>query len=197
VNDHLVPALIVGYALGSVPFGLLLTNMGAEGDRRRNGLGALDAPAVFSNGRRRLAAGTLVLDMGKGALAVAIGRVMAGPDGALGAGLAAVLGHLFPIWLQFRGGKGVATGLGALLAAMPGVGAIACLVWVGVVVALRISSVGALVAFAAAPVLAWLLGEPHRAVAAAFVLTVLVFMRHHANIARLLAGTEPRIGRRA
>lgn len=194
MNPQLGAALIVGYGLGSVPFGLLLTRIGAAGDLRPMGPAPVGLPNAARPTRGGLAAGILALDMGKGALAVGIGHLIAGEEGALAAGLAAILGHLFPIWLGFRGGKGVATGLGTLLAAMPAVGAIACLVWLGVVVALRISSVGALVAFATAPVLAWLLGSSHLAVAAAFVVTVLVFVGHHENIARLLAGTEPRIG---
>ena len=197
-----IAALLTGYALGSVPFGLLLTRLGGAGDLRHIGSGSIGATNVLRTGRKGLAAATLVLDLAKGAAAVLLARQLTGEPqaaatGALLGGLGAVLGHMFPVWLKFRGGKGVATGFGVLLAAMPLVGAIAALVWLGVAAAVRISSASALAAAAATPIVAWLLGRPPQAVAAVLAIAVLVVIRHHANIARLLAGTEPRIGRGA
>ncbi len=197
MNATLIALLAAGYALGSIPFGLLLTRAAGAGDLRRIGSGSIGATNVLRTGRKGLAAATLLLDGGKGAMAVLAGRLAAGETGALLGGLAAVLGHMFPVWLRFRGGKGVATGFGVLLAAMPAVASIAALLWLAVAVVMRISSASALVASAAAPLLAWLLGQPRAAIATVVVMAVLVFIRHHANIARLLAGTEPRIGRGA
>lgn len=197
MNAALLAPVVIGYALGSIPFGLLLTRAAGAGDLRRIGSGSIGATNVLRTGHKGLAAATLLLDVGKGAVAVLAGRLTAGEPGALLGGLAAVLGHMFPVWLKFRGGKGVATGFGVLLAAMPAVGAIAALFWLAVAVVVRISSASALVASAAVPLLAWLLGQPLAAIATVVVIAVLVFIRHHANIARLLAGTEPRIGRGA
>ncbi len=202
MNAEIIVPIIVGYFLGSVPFGFLLTRLAGAEDVRRIGSGSIGATNVLRTGRKGLAAATLALDMVKGAVAVLLGRLLAGEahpaeTGALAAGLAAVLGHMFPVWLRFRGGKGVATGFGVLLAAMPAVGAVTGTIWLAVALVVRISSASALVASAAAPLLAWLLGEPSQAVATVLVIAVLVFIRHHANIARLLAGTEPRIGTRA
>ncbi len=202
MNAEIIVPIIVGYFLGSVPFGFLLTRLAGAEDVRRIGSGSIGATNVLRTGRKGLAAATLALDMVKGAVAVLLGRLLAGEahpaeTGALAAGLAAVLGHMFPVWLRFRGGKGVATGFGVLLAAMPAVGAVTGTIWLAVALVVRISSASALVASAAAPLLAWLLGEGSQAVATVLVIAVLVFIRHHANIARLLAGTEPRIGTRA
>lgn len=198
----LIEAVVIGYLLGSIPFGLLLTRLAGAGDLRKIGSGSIGATNVLRTGHKGLAAATVLLDLGKGSLAVVLGRLIAGPahaaeTGALLGGLAAVVGHMFPVWLKFRGGKGVATGLGVLLAAMPAVGGIAALIWLAVAVVVRISSASALVASAAVPLLAWLLGDPPQAIATVVVIAVLVFIRHRANIARLLAGTEPRIGRGA
>jgi acyl phosphate:glycerol-3-phosphate acyltransferase len=197
----LAAATILGYLLGSIPFGLLLALLAGAGDIRRIGSGSIGATNVLRTGHKGLAAATVLLDGGKGAAAVAAGRLVAGGAhaaemGALLGGLAAVAGHMFPVWLKFRGGKGVATGFGVLLAAMPVVGATAGLVWLAVALAVRISSASALVASAAAPLLAWLLGKKPEAIATVLVIAILIFIRHHANIARLLAGTEPRIGSR-
>ncbi len=202
MNAAIIAPILVGYLLGSVPFGLLLTRLAGAGDLRRIGSGSIGATNVLRTGRKGLASATLLLDLAKGVVAVLLGRLLAGTahaaeTGALLAGLAAVLGHMFPVWLRFRGGKGVATGFGVLLAAMPAVGAIAGLVWLAVALVVRISSASALVASASVPLLAWLLGKRPQAIATVLVIAVLVFIRHHANIARLLAGTEPRIGTRA
>jgi glycerol-3-phosphate acyltransferase PlsY len=186
-----VPA---GYLLGSVPFGLLLTKAAGLGDIRGIGSGNIGATNVLRTGRKGLAAATVLLDGLKGAAAVLIARALANEDIAMLAGLAAVIGHLFPVWLKFKGGKGVATGLGVLLAAAWPVGATACAVWLLVVLIARMSSLGSLVAFASAPVAA-LVMDNFSVVKLAFTIAVLVFVRHQANIRRLIAGTEPRIGR--
>jgi len=184
----------LGYLLGSIPFGLLLTRAAGLGDIRRIGSGNIGATNVLRTGRKGLAAATLLLDAGKGAAAVLIGRHW-GPDMAVLAGCGAMLGHLFPIWLLFKGGKGVATGLGVLLALDWRIGLIACAVWLLVAVLLRYSSLAALAAFAAAPAAAWLIATRQLAAVALF-LAVLVWLRHHQNIGRLITGREPRIGKR-
>jgi glycerol-3-phosphate acyltransferase PlsY len=185
---------LFGYLLGSIPFGLLLTKAAGLGDIRGIGSGNIGATNVLRTGRKSLAAATLVLDGLKGAAAVLIVRALAGEDIALLAGLAAVLGHLFPVWLKFKGGKGVATGLAVLIAASWPIGAAACAVWLLVAATARFSSLAALAAFAAAPLVA-LAMENFGVVKLAFTIAVLVFVRHQANMRRLLSGTEPRIGR--
>ena len=189
-------ALLGGYFLGTVPFGLLLTRAAGLGDIRNVGSGNIGATNVLRTGRKGLAATTLVLDGAKGAAAVLLAARLAGPEAALWAGAGAVLGHLFPVWLGFRGGKGVATGLGVLLAAAWPVGTVACAVWLVVAKLARFSSLAALTAFASAPLAAALLAGPGL-VKLSLAIAVLVFVRHHANIRRLLAGTEPRIGQKA
>lgn len=195
-NDLLTIALCAfGYLLGSIPFGLLLTKAAGLGDIRGIGSGNIGATNVLRTGRKDIAAATLVLDGLKGAAAVLIARAVGGENNAMYAGLAAVLGHLFPVWLGFKGGKGVATGLGVLLAAYWPIGVTACVVWLLVAAAARFSSLAALAGFAAAPIAALLL-EEFSVVKLAFTIAVLVFVRHQANIRRLLNGTEPKIGRR-
>ncbi len=189
----MIGALLLGYLLGSIPFGLVFTRAAGLGDIRRVGSGNIGATNVLRAGGKALAAATLLADGGKGAAAVLLAGWAWGPATAAWAGLAAVLGHLFPVWLRFRGGKGVATGLGVLLAAAPLAGAVACAVWLAMAKLGRRSSLAGLAAFAAAPVAAWAVygaGRGWLALAGA----ALVFARHHANIRRLLAGTEPRIG---
>jgi glycerol-3-phosphate acyltransferase PlsY len=178
ISDDLLAIFVClfGYLLGSIPFGLLLTKTAGVGDIRGIGSGNIGATNVLRTGRRELAAATLVLDGLKGAAAVLIAGSLVDPAIALFAGLAAVLGHLFPIWLNFKGGKGVATGLGLLVAATA-----------------RLSSLAALAAFASAPCVALIL-EEFGVVKLALTIAVLVFVRHQANIRRLLTGTEPRIG---
>ena len=187
-------ALVLGYLPGSIPFGLLLTSAAGLGDIRTIGSGNIGATNVLRTGNKKIAAATLLLDGLKGALAVGLGWWWAGPDAGLVAGLGAVLGHLFPVWLRFKGGKGVATGFGVLFAVAWPVGLIAGAVWLAVAWLVRISSLGALSAFACAPLAAWALARPP--VALLFlVIAILIFARHHENIGRLLAGTEPRVGR--
>ncbi len=196
ISDYLMAILVClfGYLLGSIPFGLLLTRIAGLGDIRGIGSGNIGATNVLRTGRRELAAATLLLDGIKGAAAVLIADLLVDQDIALFAGLAAVLGHMFPVWLKFKGGKGVATGLGVLIAAAWPVGLVACAVWLIVAGLARLSSLAALAAFAAAPCAALIL-EDFGVVKLAFTIAVLVFVRHQANIRRLFAGTEPRIGR--
>ena len=186
-----------GYLLGSIPFGLLLTRAAGLGDIRQIGSGNIGATNVLRTGRKGLAAATLLLDAAKGAAAVLLGGFAGGEPGVLVGGLAAVLGHLFPVWLGFKGGKGVATGLGVLLAAVPAAALGAGLVWLLTVALTRISSASALAACIATPVIGALLGISWPLEALAMASAALIVSRHHANIRRLLAGTEPRIGRRA
>jgi len=194
MNPYLIVAAALGYLLGSIPFGLLLTRAAGLGDIRRVGSGSIGATNVLRTGRKGLAAATLLLDAAKGAVAVLLGGMLAGDIGVFIGGLTAVLGHLLPVWLRFRGGKGVATGFGVLIAASPLVAVLSGAVWLAVAVLLRMSSAAALAACAAAPLLAWGLRAPQPVLALAFTIALLVVASHHANIQRLLAGTEPRIG---
>ena len=187
-------ALIGGYLLGAIPFGVIATRLGGAGDLRQVGSGNIGATNVLRTGRKDLALITLLGDGGKGAVAVLIARALWGPDVGALAGGAAFVGHLFPVWLGFKGGKGVATFLGVLLAAAWPVGLGACATWLVIAVLLRISSLSALVAAALAPLYAFLLHQSRATVILALFMAVLVFIRHHANIARLLKGEEPRIG---
>lgn len=190
---HLVAALL-GYLLGSIPFGLLLTKLSGLGDIRAIGSGNIGATNVLRTGRKDLALATLLLDGGKGAVAVLIARLFS-EDLTVIAGGAAILGHLFPVWLKFKGGKGVATTLGTLIAANWIVGIGACLVWLIVALVFRYSSLSALIAVAAAPAIALWLGNIPLAWLAAFA-AMLVWIRHHENIKRLLSGAEPKIGKK-
>ncbi len=188
-----VVPLFGGYLLGSVPFGLLLSKLAGYGDIRSIGSGNIGATNVLRTGNKGLALGTLLLDGGKGAAAALICAAAIAPQAGLVAALGAVVGHNFPIWLRFKGGKGVATTLGVLLAVAWPVGIAACLTWLAVAAAFRYSSLAAIVALASGPFWAyWLAGGPVTALAAA--LAVLGIARHHANIARLANGTEPKIG---
>ena len=195
MNTHLLRLGLcaLGYLLGSIPFGLLLTRAAGLGDIRGIGSGNIGATNVLRTGRKSLAAATLVLDGLKGAAAVLIAQACYDRDLALLAGLFAVIGHLFPVWLRFKGGKGVATGLGVMIAASWPVGAAACAIWLVVARFARISSLAALSAFAMMPVVAAVISD-FSVVKLAFTIAVLVFISHRANIRRLLAGTEPRIG---
>jgi glycerol-3-phosphate acyltransferase PlsY len=188
----LICAAIGGYLLGSVPFGLVLTRAAGLGDLRQIGSGNIGATNVLRTGRKGLALATLLLDSGKGAIAAIAALLVWDHRAALVAGLFAVLGHNFPVWLNMKGGKGVATTLGVLLATSPIVGAVACLTWLGVAGSLHYSSLSALIALSVAPLVALLVDTPAHAVVFA-VLAILAVVRHRANIERLLAGTEPRI----
>ena len=191
-----VTYLLLGYLLGSIPFGLLLTRAAGLGDIRRVGSGNIGATNVLRTGNKALAAATLLLDGLKGAVAVLLATWLGGHEAVLWAGIGAVLGHAFPVWLGFKGGKAAATSYGVLIAAAWPVGLAAGAVWLATAAVTRISSLAALVSFALAPVLAAALADL-TVVKLALVIAVLVFARHHANIRRLLAGTEPRIGQKA
>ena len=190
---YLLTALVGGYLLGSIPFGVVLTRMAGLGDVRKIGSGNIGATNVLRTGHKGLAAATLLLDAGKGAAAVLIAK-MWGPDMALVAAFGAVVGHLFPVWLGFKGGKGVATTLGVLLALALPLGAVCCLVWLLVAGLFRWSSLAALAAVAAGPVAAWFLLADLQMVQLTAALAVLVWLRHHENIRRLVTGQEPKIG---
>lgn len=186
----------VGYLLGSIPFGVILTRLFGAGDLRQIGSGNIGATNVLRTGRKGLAAATLILDGAKGAVAVLLARHFApelGPDGAMIAGAAAMIGHCYPVWLNFRGGKGVATLLGLALALAWPIGLVFAVVWLGTVLLLRISSLGGMLGAVSTPVAALAFGHPTYAVGLAG-LAVIVLWRHRENIARLRAGTEPRIG---
>ena len=183
---------LVGYLLGSIPFGLLLTRAAGLGDIRTVGSGNIGATNVLRTGRKGLAAATLLLDAAKGVIAVLIvGQVS--ELAAVGAAAGAVLGHMFPVWLRFKGGKGVATTLGIMWGLSWPVGAIACAAWLAFAAAFRFSSLAALLSVVVAAIAAWLLADP-RAALLRTLLGPLVWVRHHENIRRLLNGTEPRIG---
>ncbi|RVT82267.1 glycerol-3-phosphate 1-O-acyltransferase PlsY [Rhodobacteraceae bacterium CCMM004] len=187
-------AAVLGYLLGSVPFGIVVARAFGLGDLRKIGSGNIGATNVLRTGNKLAAFLTLVLDAGKGAIAVFAARLLVGEEAALAAGTAAFLGHCYPVYLGFKGGKGVATFLGTLLALAWPVGLAACAAWLATALVTRISSLSALVAAAAAPLVALWWGGWAPALAAA-VMTVLIFVRHRANIARIRAGTEPRIGK--
>ena len=187
---------IIGSLLGAIPFGIVITRAMGLGDLRRIGSGNIGATNVLRTGNRGAALATLLLDSGKGAVAVLLARGFEGPEAAIIAGLAAFLGHVFPVWLRFQGGKGVATFLGTLLALDWRVGLAACAIWLAVALAGRISSLAALVAAIATPELAWWL-DGARMGWATGVMAAVILLRHHANIRRILAGTEPRIGRKS
>ena len=203
---YLATALVAGYLLGSVPFGLVLTRAAGLGDIRKIGSGNIGATNVLRTGNKALAFATLVLDSGKGAIAVLILRTIWGPDAALVAGFGALLGHLFPVWLGFKGGKGVATALGTLIAFSWPIGLAACGTWALVAAVFRFSSLAALAAVAAAPFFAWYLpvlwapgqelGGDLQLAGFCAAMAVLIWIKHKSNIARLLAGTEPKIGKK-
>jgi glycerol-3-phosphate acyltransferase PlsY len=186
---------VLGYLIGSVPFGVLVTRALGLGDLRQIGSGNIGATNVLRTGNKGAALATLLLDGGKGALAVLLARAMAPEDAMQMAGLAAFLGHCFPVWLRFRGGKGVATFLGLMLAVAWPVGVAACATWAVVAAAFRFSSLAALVAAGFSPLFALLAGRADVAMLA-LALAMLVYVRHAANIGRLRAGTEPKIGRK-
>jgi glycerol-3-phosphate acyltransferase PlsY len=195
-----LPVLLIafglGYALGSIPFGLLLTRLAGLGDVRQIGSGNIGATNVLRTGRKGLAAATLLLDAAKGAAAVLIANAAFGPAAATIAGFGALLGHIFPVWLKFKGGKGVATFLGVLIALAWQLAAIFAIVWLAVAATTRISSLAALVATVAVPVAACVLGYNEIAIVSA-LMAAIILIKHRGNIRRLLAGEEPKIGAKA
>jgi acyl phosphate:glycerol-3-phosphate acyltransferase len=190
----LLGPFLLGYLLGSIPFGLLLTRAAGLGDIRKVGSGNIGATNVLRTGRKGLAAATLLLDALKGVVAVLI-ALQVGQLAAVGAAAGAVLGHMFPVWLSFKGGKGVATTLGVMWGLSWLVGAIACAAWLLFAALFRYSSLAALLSVVVAAIAAWLLTAPAVATLLTF-LVPLVWVRHHENIGRLLKGVEPKIGQR-
>jgi acyl phosphate:glycerol-3-phosphate acyltransferase len=187
-------ALIFGYLCGSIPFGILLTRLAGAPDLRSVGSGNIGATNVLRTGRKALAAATLAGDMLKGTVAVVVTELVLGREPALAAALGAFLGHLFPVWIDFRGGKGVATYIGLLLGLALWLALAAfCLTWIAVAAAWRYSSLAALIASAVTPAVLWWNGNIAEA-KLFLLLTVLVWVMHRANIARLISGTEGRIG---
>ena len=189
----LLYAVVLGYLFGSIPFGLLLTRSAGLGDIRDIGSGNIGATNVLRTGNRWIAFATLVLDASKAAVPVLLARGLWGEEAAMIAGIGAFLGHCFPVWLNFKGGKGVAVFIGSLLALSWSVGLIFCAVWLFIAVARKFSSLAALTAGATAPIFAYVVVNEYLAGAAA-VMALLLFFQHRENIARLIAGTEPRIG---
>ncbi|MFN3857738.1 MAG: glycerol-3-phosphate 1-O-acyltransferase PlsY [Caulobacter sp.] len=187
-----------GYLLGSIPFGLIATKLGGAGDIRQVGSGNIGATNVLRTGRKDLAALTLVGDSGKGALAVLLAGLLTHwtPAAVALAAGAAFTGHLFPVWLKFKGGKGVATFYGTMLAAAWPVGLLAGVTWLAMAALFRISSLAALTAVALAPLFSLATEQPYPITLLAVFMAVLVFIRHRENIARLLKGQEPRIGKK-
>ena len=194
-EPFLVVAFLLGYLLGSIPFGLVLTRFAGTPDLRSIGSGNIGATNVLRTGRKGLAAATLLGDALKGTLAVVIAGNYGGPDAAMLAALGAFLGHLYPVWLKFQGGKGIATYIGVLIGLFWPAAIVFCVMWIAVAFATRYSSLAALVAAFVTPLFLWWFGHP--ALASLFVvLTLLTFYKHRENIARLQAGTEGRIGQK-
>jgi glycerol-3-phosphate acyltransferase PlsY len=193
-STEALAAILFGYLLGSIPFGVILTRAFGAGDLRKIGSGNIGATNVLRTGRKGLAAGTLLLDMAKGAAAVCIAR-MVSPELAVPAGIAAFVGHLYPVWLRFRGGKGVATMLGVVLAISWPLGLVYALVWLGGLAAMRISSVSGMAAAISAPIAAAIMGRMELGFAL-LALAILVVWKHRENIGRLIEGTEPKVGNR-
>jgi glycerol-3-phosphate acyltransferase PlsY len=189
----LLAVAALSYLLGSIPFGIVITRMMGLGDIRKIGSGNIGATNVLRTGNKPAALLTLILDSGKGGFAVLAARALVGEDAAQVAGFFAFLGHLWPVWLGFKGGKGVATFLGVVLALAWPLGLMACATWAAVAALFRISSLSALAAAALTPLYAVLFGSGQY-VLLLIALALLIFVRHHENIRRLFSGTEPRIG---
>ena len=193
MDGDLLLALAIGYLLGSIPFGLVLTRLAGKGDVRSIGSGNIGATNVLRTGSKPLAAGTLILDCLKATAAIMISRAVVGPAADSFAAAGAMVGHLYPVWLRFKGGKGVATYLGVLIALLPPAALVYALVWIGLLLTIRISSVAGIAAAVSAPVTAAVVGDQ-----ALFPMllgfTLLVLWKHRENLFRLKAGTEPRIG---
>jgi len=190
-----VIALIIGYLLGSIPFGLILTRAAGTQDLRTVGSGNIGATNVLRTGRKGLAAATLIGDALKGTVAVILAGYFGGPNAAMAAALGAFLGHLFPVWLKFKGGKGVAVYIGILIGLFWPAAIVFCVIWLTTAIVTRYSSLAALVASVVTPIFLWWFG--HLALASLFaVLTLLLFYMHRENIKRLQAGTEGKIGKK-
>lgn len=195
-SSTLILTAILSYLLGSVPFGVLITRFMGLGDLRRIGSGNIGATNVLRTGNKGAALGTLLLDGAKGAVAVLLARALVGhEDAAQLAGLAAFIGHLFPVWLGFKGGKGVATFLGTMIALAWPVGLACCAMWLVGLALTRISSVAALLS-AGTSVIWLVVFDEGRMLLLTGILTILIYVRHGANLARLKAGTEPKVGRK-
>jgi glycerol-3-phosphate acyltransferase PlsY len=204
----LILSAVFGYLLGSIPFGLILTRAAGLGDIRAIGSGNIGATNVLRTGNKKLAAATLLLDGAKGAVAVLVALWTGNMLGVMGhdpslektaalcAGLGAIIGHIFPVWLKFKGGKGVATTLGTLLAIAPWTGLAACATWLAMAFAFRISSLSALTALALTPLSSWLIYHDSRLSLACALIAALIFYTHRANIGRLIKGKEPKIGKK-
>jgi glycerol-3-phosphate acyltransferase PlsY len=187
-------ACAFGYLLGSVPFGLVISKAAGLGDIRKIGSGNIGATNVLRTGRKDLALATLILDTGKGAIAVILMGVIFDFNAAMLAGFFALVGHCYPVWLDFKGGKGVATTLGTLLALSPFVGFITCVIWLVTALLSRISSLSALVAVGSSPLIAHLLTGNSNLSGLCAMITVLVYLKHRENIKRIFNGDEPKIG---
>lgn len=192
---HIITAIAAGYFLGSLPFGLLITRIFGQGDIRDIGSGNIGATNVLRTGRKELAVLTLIFDVGKAAAATLLVRHYLGDPFGLVAGAAALIGHCYPVWLKFKGGKGVATFFGCLIAAAWPVAAAAAATWLAIALLFRMSSMAALWAAGTAPLVALYLGYVNVAVMAA-VLAIIIYIRHAGNIKRIAAGTEPKIGQK-
>lgn len=194
MSGYYILAISIGYLLGSIPFGLILTRLAGTQDLRSIGSGNIGTTNVLRTGRKDLAAATLLFDMLKGTAAVIVAGYLGGPTAAMLAALAAFLGHLFPVWLNFRGGKGVAVYIGVLLGLYWPAAVVFCVLWLATALTSRYSSLSALVASLITPIFLWWFG--HLALASlSVVLTLLLFFMHRENIKRLKAGTEGRIGK--
>ncbi len=191
----LIAVLSLGYLLGSIPFGLILTRMAGHGDLRQIGSGNIGATNVLRTGNKKLAAATLLLDALKATAAAVAAQAVFGANAGLLAGFAAFIGHLFPVWLGFKGGKGVATYIGTLLGVAPLMVAVFAVVWLSIAFITRYSSLSALIATLVIPVVLWITGAEEAAIVTA-IMTAVSWWRHKANIERLIAGTESRIGQK-
>jgi len=191
----LLGIFIAAYLLGSVPFGLLISKVMGLGDVRQIGSGNIGATNVLRTGSKKAALATLLLDGGKGAVAVLVARQLQGDTAAQVAGLGVFIGHIFPLYLKFKGGKGVATFLGILLAIHPLTGIAACLTWLATALTFRISSLAALIAAISAPLWLWAFGLA-TTTGLGLLLAALIWLRHWANIKRILSGSEPKIGQK-
>lgn len=202
INDillsHFVMSLVGGYLLGSLPFGLILTRLAGQGDLRKIGSGNIGATNVLRTGNKPLALATLLLDSGKGALAVLLAYlIFKEPELLYYAGGGAFLGHLYPIFLKFKGGKGVATFMGTLLAITWPLGILYCITWFLTTIMFRISSLSALVAAVSSPIYSYFIYENSALAIFTSMLCIMIFIRHKDNIKRLLSGTEPKIGKKS